>query len=115
MEIMQAELFAKLRYLVLGFMVARNDMHASGPLPQHLPTSVQIAREIREIPRADVVIGIDLHQRVKRIEIAVNVGEEENLHATSLSPYTWHGCSAAAEEFRAIIKKKAHPDHGRQR
>src|SRR5579884_43952 len=61
-------------------MISRDDINAIAALLENFAHRVQPAAPVDQVAGADVVIGLHCHQPVERLRIAVDIGENEQLH-----------------------------------
>ena len=79
-KIVQPEAAAQIRNLLRRFVIARDHVHPITALLQNLAHGIQTARKVDQIPRAEVIIGLDRHQPVERPRIAVDIGKHQQFH-----------------------------------
>ena len=79
-EIPEAELRAKGRDLRLRFMIPRKDVDLAGALSQNLSAGLEAAAPVHQVAGRDVVVSIHGHEPFQCLMVAVDVGEDEELH-----------------------------------
>jgi hypothetical protein len=79
-EIPEAELRAKAGDLRFRFMIPRKNVDLAGTLVQDLSARFQAAAPIDQVTGREIVVSLDSHEPFQGLMIAVDVGEDEELH-----------------------------------
>jgi hypothetical protein len=84
-EVSEAEFVAEFGDLAVGFVIAGDDTDVGSAAFENFAHGIEVASEVDEVSGADVVIGFDIHEAGEGLGVAVDVGEEEELHGLYVS------------------------------
>lgn len=79
-KIVKSKLVAKPRDIGFRFVVSRQHIHVFGPFLKNRPHVLEATPKIGEVSGREIVVRIDGHEFFKRSFVAVNIGEDEQLH-----------------------------------
>src|SRR5580658_715012 len=79
-EVMQAEVAAKAGDLGHRLVVARQHVNAAGAPGQNLAATIQTPPKVHQIARGQVIIRFRIHEPLQRAQVAVYVGQDQQLH-----------------------------------
>jgi len=82
MKILQAELRAEGGDLLVRFVIAGDDVHLPGALSQDSSAGIEAAAPVDQVAGRKITVGVDGHEAFERRVIAVNVGENQDLHSS---------------------------------
>lgn len=89
MEVMKAKFAAKTHDIGLGFMVSRQNIHTFGAFLKNRPHRFEATPKIGEVAGGEVVIRFGSHQFFEGSFVAVNIGEDEELHQMRVAGMLW--------------------------
>src|SRR5262245_24657288 len=79
-KILETVVAAKLLNLRCGFVIPRQDIGSLRAFVQEFSTGIQPAPPVRQITGCEIIIRLPIHKLFERRLIAVDIGENKELH-----------------------------------
>ena len=99
-EIPEAELRAKAGDLRFRFMIPRKNVDLAGTLVQDLSARFEAPAPIDQVTGPEIVVSLDSHEPFQGLMIAMDVGEDEELHDFMIKKVAGVRCEVLARALK---------------